>query len=59
MTKEVLEMSKKASSEEGPMSNYWTPSEKENIKELYGCEILVENGDAVGFNQPLFRIEPL
>ena len=22
-------------------------------------EILVENGDAVGFNQPLFRIEPL
>jgi acetyl-CoA carboxylase biotin carboxyl carrier protein len=21
-------------------------------------EILVENGDAVGFNQPLFRIEP-
>ena len=46
MTKEVLEMSKKASSEEGPMSNYWTPSEKENLKELYGCEILVENGTA-------------
>ena len=22
-------------------------------------EVLVENGDAVGFNQPLFRIEPL
>ena len=23
---------------------YWTPSEKESLKEQYGCEILVENG---------------
>lgn len=46
MTKEVLEMSKTVSSEEDLKSNYWTPSEKENLKELYGCEILVENGTA-------------
>ena len=23
---------------------YWTPSEKESLKEQYGCEILIENG---------------
>ena len=23
---------------------YWTPSEKEALKEQYGCEILIENG---------------
>ena len=26
------------------METYWTPSEKESLKEQYGCEILVENG---------------
>jgi len=25
-------------------SDRWTPSEKENCKKLYGCEILEENG---------------
>ena len=23
---------------------FWTPSEKESLKEQYGCEILIENG---------------
>ena len=26
------------------METYWTPSEKESLKEQYGCEILIENG---------------
>ena len=25
---------------------YWTPTEKESLKEMYGTEILVENGSA-------------
>ena len=25
---------------------YWTPTEKESLKEQYGCEILVENGSS-------------
>lgn len=36
MTKTKLEKPKK--------SNFWTSSEKEESKEKYGCEIVIENG---------------
>ena len=45
MTKPLGQLSQ-ADKPENPeiMETYWTPSEKESLKEQYGCEILVENG---------------
>ena len=43
MSKEVAEVSTKASAEENPMYS-WSQSEKENSKKLYGVEIMIENG---------------
>ena len=45
MTKPLGQLSQ-ADKPENPeiMETYWTPSEKESLKEQYGCEILIENG---------------
>ena len=42
MTKPLGQLSKTEKSEK--KESYWTPSEKESLKEQYGCEILIENG---------------
>ena len=42
MTKPLGQLPKTEKSEK--KETYWTPSEKESLKEQYGCEILIENG---------------
>ena len=45
MTKPLGQLSQTDKSEKSEMKEtYWTPSEKESLKEQYGCEILIENG---------------
>ena len=45
MTKPLGQLSQTDKPEKSEMKEtYWTPSEKESLKEQYGCEILVENG---------------
>ena len=45
MTKPLGQLSETNKSEKSEIrETYWTPSEKESLKEQYGCEILVENG---------------
>ena len=45
MTKPLGQLSQTDKSEKPEMKEtYWTPSEKESLKEQYGCEILIENG---------------
>ena len=45
MTKPLGQLSQTDKPEKSKMKEtYWTPSEKESLKEQYGCEILVENG---------------
>jgi len=45
MTKPLGQLSETNKSEKSDIrETYWTPSEKESLKEQYGCEILVENG---------------
>jgi hypothetical protein len=42
MTKPLGQLSKTEKPEK--KETYWTPTEKETLKETYGCEILIENG---------------
>ena len=45
MTKPLGQLSQTDKPEKSEMKEtYWTPSEKESLKEQYGCEILIENG---------------
>ena len=45
MTKPLGQLSQTDKPEKSDMKEtYWTPSEKESLKEQYGCEILIENG---------------
>ena len=45
MTKPLGQLSKSEKSEKPEKKEtYWTPTEKESLKETYGCEILIENG---------------
>ena len=47
MTKPLGQLSQTEKSEKPEKrETYWTPSEKESLKETYGTEILVENGSA-------------
>ena len=43
MTKPLGQLSQTEKNPE-KRETYWTPSEKESLKEMYGTEILVENG---------------
>lgn len=43
MSRNTAKVSEETSTKEDLMYN-WTPAEKENSKQKYGCEILVENG---------------
>ena len=47
MTKPLGQLSKSEKSDK-PEKNevYWTPTEKESLKETYGTEILIENGSS-------------
>ena len=45
MTKPLGQLSQTDKPENSEIrETYWTPSEKESLKEQYGCEILIENG---------------
>ena len=45
MTKPLGQLSQTDKPEKSEMKEpYWTPSEKESLKEQYGCDILIENG---------------
>ena len=45
MTKPLGQLSKAEKSEKPEKKEtYWTPTEKESLKETYGTEILIENG---------------
>ena len=45
MTKPLGQLSKSEKSENPEKKEvYWTPTEKESLKETYGTEILIENG---------------
>ena len=44
MTKPLGQLSKTEKSENQKRKTYWTPTEKESLKETYGTEILIENG---------------
>ena len=45
MTKPLGQLSQSEKSEKPEKrETYWTPTEKESLKEMYGTEILVENG---------------
>ena len=45
MTKPLGQLSQNDKSEKPEIrETYWTSSEKESLKEQYGCEILIENG---------------
>ena len=45
MTKPLGQLSSTDKPEKSEIKEtYWTPSEKESLKEQYGCEILIENG---------------
>ena len=45
MTKPLGQLSQTDKPEKSEMKEtYWTPSEKESLKEQYGCEIFIENG---------------
>ena len=44
MTKPLGQLSQTDKSEK--RETYWTPTEKESLKEMYGTEILVENGSS-------------
>ena len=47
MTKPLGQLSQSEKSEKPEKrETYWTPTEKESLKELYGTEILVENGSS-------------
>ena len=47
MTKPLGQLSQSEKSEKPEKrENYWTPTEKESLKEMYGTEILVENGSS-------------
>ena len=47
MTKPLGQLSQSEKSEKPEKSEtYWTPTEKESLKESYGTEILVENGSS-------------
>ena len=47
MTKPLGQLSQSEKSEKPEKrETYWTPTEKESLKETYGTEILVENGSA-------------
>ena len=45
MTKPLGQLSKSEKSDKPEKKEfYWTPTEKESLKETYGTEILIENG---------------
>ena len=47
MTKPLGQLSQSEKSEKPEKrETYWTPTEKESLKEMYGTEILVENGSS-------------
>ena len=47
MTKPLGQLSQTEKSEKPEKrETYWTPTEKESLKEMYGTEILVENGSS-------------
>ena len=50
MTKPLGQLSKTEKPEK--KETYWTPTEKETLKETYGCEILIENGTCLLYTSP-------